>query len=119
VLAAVLVPRAALAGTSRFLKLGARRYLVISIVMVAVRLDIAAGRIVSAAVAVGACGPVALRLPAVEAALLGASAGAASRIASEDVLASLSPRADIRASAAYRAEAAVALLRRAVEEIAA
>lgn len=119
VVTAVLVPRAGLTGRSRFLKLGARRYLVISIAMVAVRLEIATGVIVSAAVAVGACGPVALRLPAVEAALLGASAGAASRIASEDVLAALSPIDDIRASGAYRAEAAVELLRRAVGELAA
>jgi CO/xanthine dehydrogenase FAD-binding subunit len=119
VVTAVLMPRAGLTGRSRFLKLGARRDLVISIAMVAVRLEIAAGAIVSAAVAVGACGPVALRLPAVEAALLGASAGAASRIASEDVLASLSPIDDIRASGAYRAEAAVELLRRAVGELAA
>ena len=39
ILTAVLIPDAALRGRSAFLKLGARRYLVISIAMVAVRLD--------------------------------------------------------------------------------
>ena len=53
-----------------FLKLGARRYLVISIVMVAAALEAdAAGRVVRAAVSVGACSPVARRLA-------GAGAGA-------------------------------------------
>ena len=52
-----------------FLKLGARRYLVISIVMVAaVRWrPTRTGRVARAAVAVGACSPVAQRLPALEA----------------------------------------------------
>ena len=46
-----------------FLKLGARRYLVISIVMVAAALEAdAAGRVARAAVSVGACSPVARRL---------------------------------------------------------
>jgi xanthine dehydrogenase iron-sulfur cluster and FAD-binding subunit A len=45
---------------SVFLKLGARRYLVISIAMVAVTLDLdPAGRILDARIAVGACSPVA------------------------------------------------------------
>ena len=44
--------------SSRFLKLGARRYLVISIVMVAVVLEIDAGRIARAGIAIGACGPI-------------------------------------------------------------
>ena len=118
VLTGVLVPRAALAGRSRFRKLGARRYLVISIVMAAARLEVAEGRIVSAALALGACGPVAQRLPVVEAALAGAPlAEAAGRVAADDVLSALSPIDDIRATAGYRAEAAVELLRRVVGEL--
>ena len=70
-LTAVLIPAAATEGRSAFLKLGARRYLVISIAMVAARLATADGRVTAAALAVGACGPVATRLPAVEAALVG------------------------------------------------
>ena len=60
---------------SAFLKLGARRYLVISIAMVAAIVEAdEAGRVERARVAVGACSEVAQRLPALEAALLGAPA---------------------------------------------
>ncbi|MFZ1468467.1 MAG: FAD binding domain-containing protein, partial [Paracoccaceae bacterium] len=71
VLVAVHLPQAALPGRSAFEKLGARAYLVISIAMVAVRLQVEGGQITAAAVAVGACSPVARRVPGVEAALLG------------------------------------------------
>jgi CO/xanthine dehydrogenase FAD-binding subunit len=114
-LVAVLVPRHAAAGTSVFRKLGARRHLVISIAMVAVRLVVEAGRVRHAALAVGACGPIARRLPAVEARLADASAdaGLAERILTAEVAAALDPIDDLRASASYRVEAAVLLLRRA------
>ncbi len=119
-LVAVLIPAAALAGGSAFLKLGARSHLVISIAMVAVRLVIEQGRIAAAALAVGACGPVARRLPAVEAALLGLPvADAANAIRSEDLAAALTPIDDARASAAYRIEAATELLRRALARVSA
>jgi CO/xanthine dehydrogenase FAD-binding subunit len=119
ILTAVLLPEAALAGRSAFLKLGARRYLVISIAMVAARLAVAGGRVEAAALAVGACGPVAVRLPAVEAALIGApaDAGLAGRIDPAPVAAALAPIDDVRAGAAYRAEAAAELLRRAVARL--
>jgi len=116
-LAAVLIPAPALAGRSAFVKLGARAYLVISIAMVAARIMIETGRVREAAVAVGACSAVARRLPAVEAALVGATpAEAAGRIAAADVAAVLAPIDDVRASAAYRAGAATELVRRAVTE---
>jgi CO/xanthine dehydrogenase FAD-binding subunit len=112
---AILVPRHAVAGRSVFRKLGARRHLVISIAMVAVRLEIEAEYVRHAALAVGACGPVARRLPAVEARLADApaDAGLPERILTADVAAALDPIDDLRASAAYRVEAAVLLLRRA------
>ncbi len=114
---AVHVPAAALAGRSRFLKLGARRHLVISIAMVAVRVEVESDRIARVALAVGACGPVACRLPDVEAALVGSPVGEATgRIADADVAAALSPIDDARATAAYRAEAAAELLRKALGE---
>ncbi len=116
VLAAVHVPAAALAGRSDFQKLGARAYLVISIAMVAVRLVVAEGRITAAAVAVGACAPVARRLPVVEAALIGPVSGAADRVDAATVAAGLDPIDDVRASAAYRRGAAAELIRRAVTE---
>ncbi|KPQ21430.1 MAG: CO or xanthine dehydrogenase, FAD-binding subunit, partial [Rhodobacteraceae bacterium HLUCCA24] len=63
------------AGLSAFVKLGARKYLVISIAMVAAHVARdAQGRIARAAVAVGSCAPVARRQRALEAALIGARA---------------------------------------------
>lgn len=115
VLTAVIVPEAALHGHSSFVKLGARAYLVISIAMVAARVQVADGRITSAAVAVGACSGVAQRLPAVEAALIGALlADAAARVRAADLAAALSPIDDVRATATYRMVAATELVRRAV-----
>ncbi len=117
VLAAVLIPETALRGRSSFVKLGARSHLVISIAMVAARVEIDRGRVVGAAVAVGACSPVAVRLPAVEAALTGAPvAQAVGRIRDTDVTGPLSPIDDVRATAKYRREAAAELVRRAVAE---
>jgi CO/xanthine dehydrogenase FAD-binding subunit len=115
VLAAVIVPEAALAGGSAFVKLGARSHLVISIAMVAARIVVDGGRVSGAAVAVGSCSAVARRLPMVEAALIGAPiASAPDRISGADVAVSLSPIDDVRATADYRRAAAVELVRRAV-----
>lgn len=121
ILTAVCVPAAAQSGRSAFAKLGARRRLVISIAMVAARLEVADGVVGAAALAVGACGPVATRLPAVEARLVGAAAGPglAGLIRPAEVAAALAPIDDMRADAAYRGEAAVELLRRAVAGLAA
>jgi CO/xanthine dehydrogenase FAD-binding subunit len=117
---AVLVPERAVQGRSTFRKLGARRYLVISIAMVAARLVIDAGRVRAAALAVGACSPVAARLPACERRLAGAPADGdlAGRIVEAEVAAALRPIDDVRADATYRAEAAAELLRRAVDDLA-
>ena len=52
-------PAPATQARSAFLKLGARRYLVISIAMAAATLEIADGRVAAARIAVGACSPVA------------------------------------------------------------
>jgi xanthine dehydrogenase iron-sulfur cluster and FAD-binding subunit A len=115
VLAAVLIPKAGLIGRSAFIKLGARSHLVISIAMVAARLEVEDGIVTGAAVAVGSCSAVAQRLPAVEAALIGAAAAVATnRIDHADVAAALSPIDDVRATAAYRLVAAAELVRRAV-----
>lgn len=113
ILAAVLVPERALAGRSAFGKLGARAHLVISIVMVAARIVTEGGRITAAALAVGAAGPVACRLPALEARLRGTTGTVP--ITPAD-LAPLSPIDDVRATAPYRREAAAELLRRAIAE---
>jgi len=117
ILLAVLIPAAGLDGRSAFLKLGARAHLVISIAMVAVRIVVREGVVTRAALAVGSASPVARRMPVVEAALVGLpTAQAAAAIEAAEVAAALSPIDDIRAPAAYRTEAAVTLLRRAVAE---
>ena len=71
IVTAILVPKPAGADVrSHFLKLGARRYLVISIAMVAGVIETAPdGRIARARLAVGACSAVPQRLTALEAAL--------------------------------------------------
>ena len=73
---AVRVPKQSAAGASSFFKLGARRYLVISIAMTAARIAVRSdGLIEDAAIAVGACSPVAIRLRPLETALRGHPAG--------------------------------------------
>jgi CO/xanthine dehydrogenase FAD-binding subunit len=115
VLAAVIVRDSNLRGTSAFEKLGARSHLVISIAMVAARVVLTAGRVTKAMIAVGSCSPTAVRLPLVEAALVDAPVTeAVDRIRVADVQAALSPVDDVRATAEYRLEAAVELVRRAV-----
>ena len=121
-LTAVLVPkpRARRAG-GHFLKLGARRYLVISIVMVGASLEVEAdGRVAAARIAVGACAPVARRLPAAERALAGQPCDARlGAIVQPEHLAELEPIDDIRASAGYRSDVALTLVRRTLDELAA
>jgi len=111
-LVAIHVPKPTRAGCSAFLKLGARRYLVISIAMAAATVEIEAGRVVAARIAVGACSAVARRLPALEAALIGATVDSLAARVDASHLAPLSPIDDVRGSAGYRREAVVILLRR-------
>ena len=101
---------------SAFFKLGARRYLVISIVIVAVALDVVEGIVRDARIAVGACSPVALRIRKAENRLIGALArsGLGRSIEAED-LAVLSPIDDVRATGAYRRDAVLTLLGRAID----
>jgi CO/xanthine dehydrogenase FAD-binding subunit len=109
------VPAAGLRGNSAFFKLGSRRYMVISIAMIAARLAADGnGIITGAAVAVGACSAVAQRLPALESALIGQNLQAAAGIAAPQHLAALSPIDDVRAPAGYRMDAALEGVRRAL-----
>jgi CO/xanthine dehydrogenase FAD-binding subunit len=116
---AIHVPRPGNEARSAFLKLGTRRYLVISIAMAAATLEIADGRVASARIAVGACSPVAERLPNLEAALVGAPLDTrlADRVEVAH-LAPLSPIDDVRGSAAYRSDATVTVLRRLLRSLA-
>jgi CO/xanthine dehydrogenase FAD-binding subunit len=115
----VPAPIAGTAVRSAFEKLGSRAYLVISIAMVAATVEIAAdGAIARARVAVGACSAVAQRLPALEAVLMSAPASPASAaIARPDHLAALSPIDDVRGTEAYRRDAALELVQRALRRV--
>lgn len=113
-LTAVLVPDRALEHPSAFVKLGSRRYLVISIAMVAVALRVQEGHLSDVRVAVGACSPVARRATDVEVALEGAPLDqVADRVRSTGF--DLRPIDDVRGSAGYRSEMAGRLTIRAIE----
>ena len=114
---ALLIPKRDAARAS-FLKLGNRRYLVISIAMVAAVIEVDASRLVRhAAIAVGSCSAVARRLGALERKLIGrtACAGLSDLVEASDLFA-LTPIDDLRGSAAYRRDAALTLVKRAIAQ---
>jgi CO/xanthine dehydrogenase FAD-binding subunit len=117
---ALLVPKPAAGARATFGKLGARRYLVISIAMVAAVLEPAAdGTVGRLRIAVGACGPVPRRLDALERDLAGrAIAPDLAGRATARHLDGLSPIDDVRGTAPYRRAAALALVRRAIATLA-
>ena len=118
IVTAVIVPKPAAGARSAFVKLGARRYLVISILMAAAVVEKdAQGRIARAAVAVGAASPVARRLPELEAELRGGAGKPSSLVAARHV-AGLSPIDDVRATASYRLEAALSAVGEALDKAA-
>lgn len=101
---AILIPHAPSHAIGAFEKLGARRYLVISITMSAAVIGLDdQGRIDHARVAVGACSPVAKRLLGLEQDLIGKLPSEIEVTASH--LAPLSPIADVRGSAEFRLDA--------------
>lgn len=115
---AVHVPRQSPDARSVFLKLGARSYLLISIVSVAVLVETdAKSRIARAAIAVGACSAVPVRLAALEQKLPGATPGEVDSHVETGVASVLSPIDDVRGSALYRTHAAAVLVRRALAQL--
>ena len=115
----LIIPKPPLGTAGTFLKLGARKYLVISIAMVAILISPdSESRVADARVAVGACAPVARRLPKLEAALLGHPCDAdLGKVATSAHLTPLAPIDDIRSTAGYRLDAALTLIRRALSAI--
>ena len=110
---AILVPKAAAAGQGYFYKLGARRYLVISIGMVAMRLLCdSQQKIAKIAIAVGACSEVATRLSDLEQHLSGQPLAGAAGTMLPSHFAGLSPIDDVRAPASYRIDAVKEAVRR-------
>jgi len=117
ILTAVLVPRRIENAASAFIKLGARRYLVISISMVAVVVQPdASGRVSEAHIAVGSCSAKALRLTALEHTLPGLpfKRGIGAAVKAEH-LTPLTPIDDVRATADYRRDASLTLVQRALD----
>lgn len=112
-LVALHVPRPAAHATSAFEKLGARKYLVISIAMTAVVVGLGKdGLIDLARVAVGSCAPVAKRLRTLEADLIGTRPG--ELVITHAHLSELSPISDVRADDIYRREAVPHQITRAI-----
>ncbi len=121
-LTSIVLPGRSPNAASTFLKLGHRRYLVISIVMVAAMLDFdAADRVSACGIGVGACSAAARRLADLERALLGLARpdvpAAARKLLAGDVLGSLAPIDDVRATRTYRLDAARSLVERALTEL--
>ena len=117
VVAAIHVPSDCRHGSGSFLKLGSRKYLVISISMVAALVRLGPGRkVADARIAVGACSPVAARLPELEAAVVGLSADSLETEfpSGPELLRPLAPLDDIRASAEFRNRSTMELCRRAL-----
>jgi CO/xanthine dehydrogenase FAD-binding subunit len=112
---AIHVPKPDAGARSTFLKLGARTYLVISIVSVAAVVDVGDdGRIAGAAIAVGACSAMPQRLAQLERALAGIAVADAMRVVVAEHVAGLRPIDDVRGSADYRRHAALVVIRRAL-----
>jgi len=117
IVSAVLVPATSGAGRSDFRKLGARNHLVISIVMVAGRFVIEDRQITDARVAIGSCSTTARRIPRVEDALTGGKGLPSPDLMTEYLSDALDPIDDVRGSAAYRIDAATAMVSRMLEGV--
>jgi len=116
----LLIPKTSATGRSTFTKLGARKYLVISIAMCAARINVDNNNTVEAAAfSVGSCSAVAKRLPMLEQALIGQPlTPKLCNLVKPRHIKELSPIDDVRASARYRLDAAVELLKRSITELA-
>ena len=114
---AIVVPAWPAGTRGSFIKLGARKYLVISIVMVsAVAALDARGAIARCGVAVGSCSAAPRRLAALEARFTGMTAEAALASIGAQDLDVLTPISDVRGSADYRRDVALTLVRQALME---
>lgn len=116
-LIAIHVPSMPIGARSEFYKLGARRYLVISIAMVAVTLAAnESGILTDVRISVGACSAVAQRLGKLEKILEGKSIHEdILSLITPEVFSSLTPIDDVRASGEYRVIAAHHIVSRLVE----
>lgn len=109
-LTAVIVPTPAEGSTLRFRKVGTRLAQSISKVVMALRVDVAGGRVSGARVAFGSVGPIPARAAAVEAALVGSTLDEAAVDAAVARL-DIAPIDDVRSTADYRNAVARNILR--------
>lgn len=114
---AILLPEPGPRMRSTFVKFGTREYLVISLAMVAARIDRNDdGSISDVRIAVGACSPVARRLPEAEARVMGLTPNSAPIEITAADCDGLTPIDDIRCSAEYRRRLVPELVARALRE---
>ena len=113
ILSAILIPKEAETGRSSFLKLGARKYLVISIAMIACKLNLEKDIISDIAISVGSCSAVAKRIKSLENLLIGKSIKdeLTTIILNYDYENYLSPINDIRGTNNYRLKASKVLVK--------
>jgi CO/xanthine dehydrogenase FAD-binding subunit len=118
ILSAIIVPQSVDSARTSFVKLGARKYLVISIVMVAAYiLKNADGKVSDARVAIGSASEKALRLHHLESELKGLKPDIKpSALLRRDHLSELKPIDDVRATSGYRHDAAMQLIAEAVDQ---
>ena len=112
----LLIPKSSATGHSAFIKLGSRKYLVISIAMCATRISVDNNNVIdSAAISMGSCSVVAKRLHQLEQELIGQklSPDLCNSVAPHHI-SDLSPIDDVRASAAYRRDSSLELVKRSV-----
>ncbi len=116
----IKIPATHTEGESTFIKLGARKYLVISIAMVATRIAVdTKGCIEDAAISIGSCSLVAKRLRDLENALLGTTlSDSPMHLMQDSYFEELTPIDDVRATNQYRREACRELVVRSLEKIA-
>ncbi len=119
ILLSIGVPAAQHRHSSVFKKLGSRRYLVISLVMVGVYVALDDVRQLSrVGICVGSCGPRSVRLKAAEERLLGMQLDEAAEFSLKpQELAPLSPISDIRATASFRLAMARTLVDEGIRDV--
>ena len=116
ILSAILIPEKAERGHSSFVKLGARKYLVISIAMVACKINLDDDIISDIAISIGSCSAVARRLGELENTLIGKNVNSdlTQDIYNFDYKNHISPINDIRGTDAYRLEVAKVLVKNSI-----
>jgi CO/xanthine dehydrogenase FAD-binding subunit len=116
ILSAILIPQKTERGHSSFVKLGARKYLVISIAMVACKINLDGDIISDIAISIGSCSAVARRLGELENTLIrkNVNSDLTQDIYNFDYKNHISPINDIRGTDAYRLEVAKVLVKNSI-----